>query len=143
MVADVLIIGFIAVQIWRQEDATIPPRIIIQRSIALGMVYALCVGGGLVSMLYSLPIWFQAVTGTTAVQSGIDTIAMVLALVVGAIVSGGIITATGYYVPWMFVSTILMSTGSGLTTTFNVFTEQATWIGYQVLFSLGLGTGLQ
>jgi hypothetical protein len=143
VVAGVLIIGFIAVQIWRQGDATIPPRIIKQRSIAFGMVYAICVGGGLVSMFYSLPIWFQAVNGTTAVQSGINTIAMVLALVFGAVLSGGIITATGYYVPWMFVSTILMSTGSGLTTTFTVYTEQAKWIGYQVLFGLGLGTGLQ
>ena len=94
-------------------------------------------------MLYTLPLWFQAVKGTSAVESGIDTIPMVLALVVGAILSGGIITATGYYVPWMFVSTILMSVGSGLTTTFDKQTATKEWIGYQVIFGLGLGTGMQ
>ncbi|KAF7503913.1 hypothetical protein GJ744_002994 [Endocarpon pusillum] len=57
--------------------------------------------------------------GTSAVKSGINTIPMVLALVISAILSGGIITATGRYVPWMFVSTILMSVGSGLTITFD------------------------
>jgi hypothetical protein len=138
-----LIIAFALVQIWRQEDATIPPRIIKQRSIALGMIFSVCVGGALISMLYSLPLWFQAVKGTTAIQSGIDVIPMVLALVIGAIISGGIITRTGYYVPFMFVSTILMSTGSGLITTFDVSTSHSKWIGYQVLFGFGLGAGMQ
>jgi hypothetical protein len=138
-----LIIAFALVQIWRQEDATIPPRIIKQRSIALGMIFSVCVGGALISMLYSLPLWFQAVKGTTAIQSGIDVIPMVLALVIGAIISGGIITRTGYYVPFMFMSTILMSTGSGLITTFDVSTGHSKWIGYQVLFGFGLGAGMQ
>lgn len=143
VVAGVLIIAFVGVQIWRQEDATIPPRIIKQRSIAFGTVYSMCVGGALVSMIYTLPLWFQAVKGTTAVQSGINTIPMVLALVVGVIISGGIITYTGYYVPFMFVATVLMSTGAGLITTFDIFTDQPKWIGYQVLFGLGLGAGMQ
>lgn len=143
VVAGILTIAFTLVQVWRKDDATIPPRIFTQRSIISGAVYAVCIGGGLISMLYTLPLWFQGVKGTSAIQSGIDTIPMVLALVVGAILSGGIITATGYYVPWMFVSTILMSTGAGLTTTFNVHTGHSAWIGYQVLFGLGLGTGMQ
>jgi hypothetical protein len=143
VLAGVLSITFFIVQIWRQEDATVPPRIIRQRSIACGTVFSLCVGGGLISMLYSLAIWFQAVKGTTAVQSGIDTIPMVLSLVVGAIMSGGIVRRTGYYVPWMFVSTVLMSIGSGLTTTFDLSTGHSKWIGYQVLFGFGLGTAMQ
>jgi hypothetical protein len=141
--AGVLILAFIGVQVWRQEQATIPPRIIKQRSIACGSLYAMCVGGGLVSMLYLLPIWFQAVKGTTAVQSGIDTIPMVLGLVVGAVTSGAIITKVGYYTPWMFVSTTFMAVGAGLTTTFQVHTGHSAWIGYQVLFGLGLGCGMQ
>jgi hypothetical protein len=143
VLAGVLGIAFIAVQMWRQEDATIPPRIIKQRSIACGMVFSLCIGGGLVSMLYSMALWFQAVKGTSAVQSGIDSIPMVLGLVFGAILAGAVITRTGYYVPWMFVSTVLASTGSGLITTFAPETGHSEWIGYQVLFGLGLGVGMQ
>ncbi|KAH8729358.1 hypothetical protein BGZ61DRAFT_446238 [Ilyonectria robusta] len=67
----------------------------------------------MVSLIYNLPIWFQAVKGTSAIQSGIDTIPLVLSLVVGAIISGAIITRTGYYVSWMFVVTILTSVGAG------------------------------
>lgn len=143
VVAGVLVIAFSAVQLWRKEDATIPPRIMGQRSIAFGSLYAVFIGGGMISMLYSLPIWFQAVKGTSAVQSGIDTIPMVLSLVVGAMISGATITRTGYYVPWMFVSAILMSIGAGLMTTFTVDTGSPAWIGYQVLFGLGIGAGMQ
>ncbi|KAH6982143.1 major facilitator superfamily domain-containing protein [Ilyonectria sp. MPI-CAGE-AT-0026] len=95
-IAGVLLIAFVGVQIWRQEDATLPPRIIMQWSVACGVLYALCIGGGMVSLIYGLPIWFQAVKGTSAIQPGIDTIPLILSLVVGAIISGAIITRTGY-----------------------------------------------
>ncbi|KAJ5774689.1 hypothetical protein N7457_009585 [Penicillium paradoxum] len=143
VISGILIIAFIAVQIWLKKDATVPPHIFKQRSITSGVVFSMCVGGGMISMLYTLPLWFQGVRGTSAVKSGIDTIPMVLALVVGAIMSGSIITATGYYVPWMFVGAILMSTGAGLMTTFELDTNHAAWIGYQVLFGIGIGTGMQ
>lgn len=143
VVAGVLIIAFVGVQIWLQHDATVPPHIFTQRSILSGVIFAMCVGGGMISMLYTLPLWFQGVRGTSAVKSGIDTIPLVLSLVVGTILSGAITTRTGYYTPWMFVATILMATGAGLMTTFRLDTNHSAWIGYQVLFGLGIGTGMQ
>lgn len=143
VLSGVLAISFVGVQVQLQETATVPPRIIKQRSILSGVIFAACVGGALISMLYTLPLWFQAVRGVSAINSGIDTIPMVLSLVVGAILSGAIISATGYYVPWMFVATILMSTGAGLMTNFQLDTNHASWIGYQVLFGLGIGLGMQ
>ncbi|KAJ5281778.1 hypothetical protein N7478_007150 [Penicillium angulare] len=143
ILAGVLLIAFAGVQVWRQEDATIPPRIIKQRSVASGAIYTSCVSGAMITMLYALPLWFQGVKDTTAVQSGIDNIPMVLALVVASILSGAAINNTGHYVPFMFIATILMATGAGLITTFKLDTNHAAWIGYQVLFGLGLGSGMQ
>lgn len=97
----------------------------------------------MISLLYDIPLWFQAVKGVSAIHSGIDTLPMVLALVVGAIMSGSIITATGWYNPWMFASTTFMSIGAGLITTWRVDTGHAKWISYQVIFGLGLGYGMQ
>ncbi|KAK0732199.1 major facilitator superfamily domain-containing protein [Lasiosphaeris hirsuta] len=144
VLAPVLLAAFAAVQ-WRLGDelATTPPRIVSQRSVACGAAFSFCTSGALVSMLYCLPIWFQAVKGTTAVQSGIDTIPMVLALVVGAIVSGGVTTRTGHYVPFMFVTVVFMAVGTGLTTTLALGSGSGEWIGWQVLFGLGLGAGMQ
>lgn len=143
VLAGVLLIAFSAVQVWRQDDATVPPRIIKQRSVLCGTIYAICIGGALVTMLYVLAEWFQAVKGVSAVQSGIDNIPMVLSLVVGAIISGATVTHTGYYMPWVYLCTILMSVGAGLITTFHQGIGHSSWIGFQVLFGFGLGVGMQ
>lgn len=143
VLAGVLIITFIGLQIWEQENATVPPRIIKQRSIAAGTLFSTCVGGVLITLLYWIAIWFQAVKGRSAVQSGINTIPMVLSLTVAAILSGGIVRRTGYYVPPMYLGVALMSIGAGLMTTFEPQTSSGKWIGYQILFGFGIGVSMQ
>jgi hypothetical protein len=143
VVGGLAMIAFAAVQVWRKDDATIPLRIIKQRSVLAGTFYVSCIGGGLVTMLYYISIWFQAIKGVSPVKSGIDTIPMVLGLVFAAIFTGGTVRRTGMYVPWMFVSAVLMSVGAGLITTFHVDTNHAKWIGYQVIFGFGIGSGMQ
>ena len=143
VVAGVLIITFIGLQAWGQENATVPPRIIKQRSVAAGTVFATCIGGVLVTLLYWIAIWFQAVKGTSAVKSGIHTIPMVLSLTVAAIFSGGFVRRTGYYIPPMYLGVVFMSVGAGLMTTFNPETSTGKWIGYQILFGAGIGVSMQ
>lgn len=57
----VLIIAFIAVQLWKQDTVTIPPRIISQRSTAADFLFCLGTGGALMVMVYYLPISVQAI----------------------------------------------------------------------------------
>lgn len=143
VVAGVLIIAFIGLQIWGQENATVPPRIIKQRSVAAGAVFTTCTGGALVTLLYWIAIWFQAVKGTSAVRSGINTIPMVLSLTIASLGSGIIVRRTGYYVPPMYLGVICMSVGAGLMTTFKPETDTGKWIGYQILFGFGIGVSMQ
>ncbi len=143
VLAGVLFLAFIGIQIWKQENATVPPRIFKQRSIFCGIAYSMCVGGAMITLIYYVPLWFQAVKGVSAVQSGIDSLPMVLSLVIAAIMSGATITRTGYYNPFIFMCTTLMSIGAGLITTFQTDTASSKWIGYQVIFGLGLGMGMQ
>jgi hypothetical protein len=143
VLSGVLYVGFIVVQHFKGETATIPPRIITQRSIASALYYSTCNGGSLLVMVFYLPIWFQSVKAVSAVKSGIDVIPMVLSLSVGAPLGGAFTFKTGYYTPCLIVSTIIASVGAGMITTFKVGTESAKWIGYQFLFGIGLGIGMQ
>lgn len=143
VLAGVLFLSFIGIQIWQQENATVPPRIFKQRSIFCSLAYITCVGGAMITLIYYVPLWFQAIKGASAVQSGIDFLPMVLSLVLAAIMSGAIITNIGYYNPWMIMCSTLMSIGTGLITTFQTDTGSSKWIGYQVIFGLGLGMGMQ
>jgi hypothetical protein len=54
-----LIIIFIYIQLRRGEDATLPPRILSQRSLAFGCGVSLGNGSCFFILVYYIPIWFQ------------------------------------------------------------------------------------
>ena len=138
-----LAIGFVAVQFWKQDNATVPPRIIRKRSIAFGCWFVFCLGASFFIFIYYLPIWFQAIKGTSAVESGIRNLPMIMGLVLMSIVAGIAITLLGYYTPFMIASSVIMSIGAGLLATFKVGTGHSMWIGYQAVFGFGVGLGMQ
>lgn len=92
---------------------------------------------------YYLPIWFQAIKATSALHSGVDTLPMILSSVVSTILGGVLVSVLGYYAPFMLLSSVLMSIGSGLLTTLVNTSTPAQWIGYQLAFGIGIGLGGQ
>ena len=134
---------FIGVQMWKKETATVPPRIVVQRSIAAAMWSQFCVGAAMMTIVYYIPVWFQAIKDVSALKSGIDTIPLILSLVVASITTGFLVSKIGYYTPFMIANGVVMSIGAGLLTTWTPDTLHPKWIGYQVLFGFGLGIGIQ
>ncbi|TVY29913.1 Efflux pump, partial [Lachnellula hyalina] len=143
ILAGILIIIFVIIQFKSGDNATVPIRIINQRSILAGAYFSVVSQGSMMVLIYYLPIWFQAVKGVSAVQSGIHTLPLVLSLVVGSILSGVITQKTGYYVGQLYASTILTAIGAGLLTTLTVDISSGKWIGYQIIYGFGLGLGMQ
>lgn len=143
VVFGVLIIAFIFVQIRTGDNATVPIRVAKQRSMAFGSLYSVCLGSSFFLMVYYIPIWFQAIHGTSATQSGIDTLPMMLGVVVASIVAGGLVTTLGYYTPFTYVSIVLISIGAGLITTWTPEISTGKWIGYQIIYGVGIGFGMQ
>ncbi|KAI9893631.1 MAG: hypothetical protein M1814_006427 [Vezdaea aestivalis] len=143
VLAGVLLIIFIVLQVFQGENATVPTRIIKQRSIAGAAWFAFAIGASFLLMIFYLPIWFQAVKGTTAVKSGINNLPMILGLVILSIIAGGLVTTFGYYTPYMYAASIIGAVGCGLLSTLQVDSGSDKWIGYQALYGMGLGIGLQ
>ncbi|KAL8822739.1 MAG: hypothetical protein Q9191_006530 [Dirinaria sp. TL-2023a] len=143
VVFGILAIAFVAIQWWKQDNATVPPRILKQRTIAFSTWFVICLGASFFAFIYFIPIWFQAIKGTTATESGIRNLPMILSLVIFSIVSGGAVTALGYYTPWMLASSVFMAIGAGLIATFRVDSPPSHWIGYQIVYGLGVGIGMQ
>ena len=139
----ILTIAFVGIQIWKEDAASVPPRLLKQRSIAGSSIYSFFVGAGLVILPYYLPIWFQAVKDVSAIKSGIMLLPTFLSTVVGTVSSGIIVSKIGYYTPFFLISSILMPIGTGLMATFKPSTGAGGWIGYQVLLGLGFGFGVQ
>lgn len=121
----------------------VPPRILAHRSIIFGSIFCFSLGGAFFLFVYYLPIWFQAIHGASPLQSGIDNIPLIIAQVFATILAGGLTNALGYYMPFVYASTVMMSIGAGLLTTFTTTTPTNLWIGYQIIFGLGTGFGFQ
>ena len=138
-----LIAAFIAIQFWKQDSATIPPRVMKMRSVWAAAYYAFALGAFFLLLVYYLPIWFQAVKGASAVKSGIMNLPLILGLVIVSIVGGVIVTVFGQYAPLMLASSIIMAIGAGLLTTLKPDSGHAKWIGYQALTGIGIGLGMQ
>jgi hypothetical protein len=138
---------FLAFVVWqyctRHTTATVPARIVFQRSVAFGGFSQFCVGSTMLTVSIYVPLWFQAIKEVSAMQSGINTIPLVLSVVVGSIMSGGLTQRIGYYTPFMIVGSSLMAIGTGLLTTWNMHTSSSIWIGYQVILGLGVGCTMQ
>lgn len=140
----VLLLAFVAVQIWRPEQqVTVPPRILCQRSIAAGFLAACCMGAHMTIFAYYLPVWFQAIQGVSAVTSGVRTLPMMMPVVVASVVTGLLIVRIGYYTPFLILGTCLAAAGAGLLTTLSVDSSTAQWAGFQLLYGFGLGFSSQ
>jgi hypothetical protein len=105
--------------------------------------FAFCLGGSFFILIYYIPIWFQAIKGASATNSGIRNLPMILALVLMSLVAGGLVTVLGYYTPFMIAASVFMAIGAGLISTFEVDTGSAKWIGYQIIYGFGVGFGMQ
>ncbi|THV93749.1 MFS transporter [Aureobasidium pullulans] len=143
VVFGVLLAIFVSIQFYVGEKATIPPRIIKQRTVAASAWFGVSLGAAFFLFVYYLPIWFQAIKGVSATKSGIMSLPLILGVVICSVVAGGLVTTFGFYSPFMIASSILMAIGAGLLTTFKVDTGHAEWIGYQALFGIGVGLGMQ
>ncbi|KAK2606279.1 hypothetical protein QQS21_003327 [Conoideocrella luteorostrata] len=131
------------IQLRKKDGASIPPRIVKQRSIAAAIWFAFFNGASMIALMYYLPIWFQAVKGVSAIESGIMLLPLVLSATFGSISSGIIISRIGYYAPFFYLSSVFISIGAGLLSTLTPSASKASWIGYQVIFGLGFGFGNQ
>lgn len=93
--------------------------------------------------MYYLPVWFQAIKGDSPVHSGIQLLALTLAMVVASIFSGIMTGKLGYYTPFLIVGICLVAIGTGLLNTLHVNTPIRNVIGFQILCGLGFGASNQ
>lgn len=138
-----LLAVFIGIQFWRGDDGTLPPRFFRNRNVLCAMLFSGFFGAAFFPLIYYLSLYFQAIQGDSAVEAGIKLLPLLLATVLTSILTGGLITAIGYYNPVVLPSMVLFTVGSGMITTFTLDSPIGMWLGYQVLAGLGIGVGFQ
>jgi len=95
-----------------------------------------------VSVMYFLPVYFQAVLNATPSRSGVQLLPTILFMIPGAIAGGTLLSKFGRYRPLQHGGLALMIIGFGLLTLLDADSNTGQWVGYQLLGALGTGLAL-
>ncbi|KAF9556809.1 ABC transporter [Agrocybe pediades] len=138
----VFLISFIAWELYREEDAILPPQLFRNMS----MVGA-CIEGFMISMCFVLasyyfPFLYQ-IRGHSAARSGIDILPFMISGIISCLGAGGAVTALGAPWPFLFIFPPIGAISFGLLTTVTNNTPSARILGYQILAGVGLGPAIQ
>ncbi|KAK3998218.1 major facilitator superfamily domain-containing protein [Cladorrhinum sp. PSN332] len=95
-----------------------------------------------VSVMYFLPVYFQAVKDATPSRAGVMLLPTILFMIPGAIIGGTALSKLGRYRPLQHAGLALMVVGFGLLTLLDADSNTGRWVGYQLLGALGTGLAL-
>lgn len=134
---------FVVVEVMTPATAMAPPKIVTKRSIVASLTFMFTSSGAMMVIVYYLAIWFQVVKGDSALDAGIHSIPLVLSLVLSGIPAAAFTQKIGYYVPVMLLGPIPASIGAGMLSTMSPDSPIGQWIGFQILYGLGVGCAFQ
>ncbi|KAI9805414.1 MAG: hypothetical protein M1825_000665 [Sarcosagium campestre] len=120
-----------------------PMRLFSKRSNCAALLVCACHGFVFISGSYFLPLYFQAVLGSTPLLSGVYLLpyALTLSLVSGA--CGVFIRKTGRYLEPIWTGVALMTLGFGLFIDLSATSSWAKIILYQIVAGIGTGPNFQ
>lgn len=116
---------------------SVPARLFKNRTSACAYILTFLASVLVQSGAYFLPVWFQAVLGTTVLQAGINFLPFAIGTLFFAVVGGVLLSKFGAYRCLHAAAFALSAVGFGL---FTVLTpETAKWAIFQLIGSAGLG----
>ncbi|WP_035306603.1 MDR family MFS transporter [Actinokineospora inagensis] len=130
---------FVLVEL-RAEEPILPMRLFRGRVFAIASLLSFIVGFAMLGAITFLPSYLQYTSGASATMSGIRTLPMVLGLLVTALASGQVVSATGLYRPFPIAGTAVTALGLYLLSTMDESTS--VFLQSVYMFVLGAGIGL-
>jgi hypothetical protein len=105
--------------------------------------YIFFLAGAFFPLMFTLPVQFQSVNHSSAAQSGIRLIPLVLGVSVFTMISNGVLTFWRHYKPWLVVGALLAAIGNSRIYSLGAGTPTKAWIGYELVTATGIGLALQ
>ena len=133
--------------VWTQfrlgERATIPVRVMLQRTVFFSSMFSFCTGAAFVVTSFFLPLYFQAIKGSGATRSGVQILPLIVFGALSSLIGGIAISIVGYYTPFMILGMAGCTIGLGLMTMLGVDTTYAKVVGFQILTGVFMGANFQ
>jgi hypothetical protein len=120
-------------------EPTIPPRLFTNRTTVAACILALINSLLMVWVMYFLPVYFQAVLGSSPARSGVQLLPTILIIIPFAAVSVKIVQISGRYRPLAIIGSAIAVIGFGLFTLLNEQSSMAAWVLFQAIEGAGCG----
>ncbi|KAL8993768.1 MAG: hypothetical protein Q9169_006100 [Polycauliona sp. 2 TL-2023] len=137
------ILGWIAFHVHQAspvcKNPSTPPRLFKHRTSAAGFIIIFLGAIILQAIAYFLPIYFQAVKGTSPLLSGVYFLPFALAIIPFGGITGILMSKIGLYIPLHWFGFALNAVGAGMLSTLDQSSSRASWICFQILASGGTG----
>ncbi|KAK2023930.1 MFS general substrate transporter [Colletotrichum zoysiae] len=144
LISSVVLTGlFVGWETFQGERATIVPRLFRQRTVFFCFIFLIFIAGGYYTAIYNLPQYFQAIHGTSPIESGVRNLPFIISVSVASIATGSFVSWTRIAVQLMPIGAIISTVSGALFCTLGIKTEPAKWIGYQILAGMGFGMCIQ
>jgi hypothetical protein len=146
----------------RCEAAMMPFSLLRLKLVWSSAAMMSCFLGTMFTVAYYLPIWLQAVKEDSPLMSEVHNIPMFLSQVVVVLIGGSVggfffpcsagadrradpsvVQRVGYCLPPALFGTMLGSIGAGLLSTLRVSSSVGHWVGFQIIYGVGVGSAAQ
>ncbi|KAI9830657.1 MAG: hypothetical protein M1819_005467 [Sarea resinae] len=138
-----LAIVFIIVQAYQGDKAVINLKFMRERTIAVCYIFSFCYGLAISTHQWMLPTYLQGIQSTSAALSGVICLAFSIPMAIFGLSTGFLTTRFGYYVPFMWVGSLLYVAGSVLLYELKADSSPGRYVGYQILAGAGCGMAIQ
>ncbi|KAI0385510.1 major facilitator superfamily domain-containing protein [Hypomontagnella monticulosa] len=120
-------------------EPSTPTRLFKNRTSATGFILIFLAAIIMQALAYFLPVYFQAVKGTTALMSGASFLPFALAIIPFGGLAGAFVSKTGMYRPLHWFGFAMSAIGLGLFSILREDSSTGEWIGFQIIASGGTG----
>ncbi|KAJ5187873.1 hypothetical protein N7449_010867 [Penicillium cf. viridicatum] len=139
-----VLLGLFVANEWKLVKYPVIPLVLFHhRSGIASFLVCFCHGYIFMGEAYYLPLYFQAVLGSSPIMSGVYILPFVLAITVSAALTGLFIQMTGLYVPAMWLGLTTMTLGVGLLINLEVTANWGEIMGFQVIAGIGIGLNFE
>jgi len=146
-VGGLMLLGFAVLGLFilnesRAKDPIIQLGLFKNRTFTSSVLATALISFGFFGGIVFIPLWFQAVNGSTATQSGYQILPMMAGLMAGSIGSGQIVSRTGRY-KWLLAGAMTIATvGILLMTQLHADTSVTTMWVWLAIMGLGIGPSM-
>ncbi|ROT37737.1 MFS general substrate transporter [Sodiomyces alkalinus F11] len=116
-----------------------PGSAVGSRTVSASCGFMMLVQVAIVLHSYFWPMYFQSVRNTSARDSGIFLLPLIVSNILGTLCGGTFASKSGHYVPLMWIGAPILAVGGGLYQLIHADSPRGEWMGFRILSRFGYG----